>query len=830
MLVYVLIASVIGMFRYMSNNDRSSARGMAGEGSGHSRRSPQHTAAHPAGARDYAAEKPRRNAPLASAAPRTAGAASHGDERTDGPHRSAYEKAAAHGAARTSNRTRSAGSGLRANNEGAAREGQNAAPTGSARRGCAPESARASARGSRGGSGGSGATATTAPARPKSRYIPALDGLRTLAVIAVVLYHLNFTWAQGGLLGVTVFFVLSGYLITRLLLNEIAKTGRIDLKGFWIRRIRRLFPAVVTVVVVTTVLCTIFNHVMLTKMRPDILPSLLFFNNWWQIFQNVSYFNAVGDPSPLTHFWSLAIEEQFYLIWPVLLFGLVAAGAKKPTVRRISLGLALVSAAAMTLLYNPSADPSRLYYGTDTRAFSLLLGAWMAFIPDRDLPPARMARRLRLNRLPGVSALLARGNGDGKRGPSAVVRFLSSPASVDLIGLAGLIGLGAMVVLTNGYTAFQYQGGTFLCSVLSLMVIAACVQEHGVIARVLAARPLVWAGKRSYSIYLWHYPLLLLMNPVANINDTPWWHYVIQVAIVVGVAEFCYEFIETPFRKGAVGRVLGELRSGQTTPAGWARRHIPVCAACTLVLAVAAAGIVFVPDTSALSGEGAEILQGESKNVAPEEQQAADDTDDDDDGFPDGAYDLLMIGDSVSLRAVDAFSGVFPHGHIDAAKGRQFTEGQATFESYIQQNLAGKVVVFALGTNGLVTDDQIDSLMADAGDKRFVVFINTRSPQPWVASTNQAIASAADRYKNVHVIDWYGYSANRNDLFDGDGTHLSTTGVNEYLQLIYDTVKKDLPVHPEDHADDPQPQAVQNAANALVKALAYQPHKLGEDK
>ena len=163
-----------------------------------------------------------------------------------------------------------------------------------------------------------------APTRPKSRYIPALDGLRTLAVVAVVLYHLNLTWAQGGLLGVTIFFVLSGYLITRLLLNEIAKTGRIDLKSFWIRRIRRLFPAVVTVVVVTCALCTVFNHVMLTKMRPDILPSLLFFNNWWQIMQDVSYFNALGDPSPLTHFWSLAIEEQFYLIWPPILLLLMS--------------------------------------------------------------------------------------------------------------------------------------------------------------------------------------------------------------------------------------------------------------------------------------------------------------------------------------------------------------------------------------------------------------------------------------------------------------------------------------------------------------------------
>lgn len=294
------------------------------------------------------------------------------------------------------------------------------------------------------------------PARPKSRYIPALDGLRTLAVVAVVLYHLNLTWAQGGLLGVTIFFVLSGYLITRLLLNEVAKTGRIDLKSFWIRRIRRLVPAVVTVVVVTCALCTLFNHVMLTKMRPDILPSLLFFNNWWQIAQNVSYFNALGDPSPLTHFWSLAIEEQFYLIWPPLLFAMVSMHVSKPNTRRVVLGLAVVSALAMMVLYNPAADPSRVYYGTDTRVFSLLLGAWMAFIPDRDLAPVRLARRLGLNRLAGAAKHDK--NAEGKPGekadesaetapaqPSALVRFWSSPASIDVLGVVGLVGLAAMV-------------------------------------------------------------------------------------------------------------------------------------------------------------------------------------------------------------------------------------------------------------------------------------------------------------------------------------------------------------------------------------------------
>ncbi|MFR3877166.1 MAG: acyltransferase family protein [Collinsella sp.] len=677
-----------------------------------------------------------------------------------------------------------------------------------------------------------------APTRPKSRYIPALDGLRTLAVVAVVLYHLNLTWAQGGLLGVTIFFVLSGYLITRLLINEVSKTGRIDLKSFWIRRIRRLFPAVVTVVVVTCALCTIFNHVMLTKMRPDILPSLLFFNNWWQIAQNVSYFNALGDPSPLTHFWSLAIEEQFYLIWPPLLFAMVSMHVSKPNTRRVVLGLAAVSALAMMVLYNPAADPSRVYYGTDTRVFSLLLGAWMAFIPIATwrrcvslIVWGSIARWRRQARQERRGQTWREGRRSSRDRPGTAERpraFWSSPASIDVLGVVGLVGLAAMVALTNGYTAFQYRGGTLLCSILTLMVIAACVQPQGMVARALSAEPLVWVGKRSYSIYLWHYPLLLLMNPVANINDTPWWQYILQVLLVVAVAECCYRFIET-----RLGRAPWAHRRRIPRWHHHARQLGTHAHPCLRSLRCRVGRCTGRPDLCARdvcaerrgrrsSEQGSQEHRAHRPAGGRRHRQGQR-------RLPRWLLRPHTIGDSVSLRAVDSFDGVFPHSHIDAEKGRQFDAGRATFEGYLQQNLAGKVVVFALGTNGLVTDDQIDAIMADAGDKRIVAFVNTRSPQPWVGSTNQAIANAATRYKNVRVIDWYGYSANRNDLFDGDGTHLSTTGVTEYLNSIHDASRRTCP-YTRGSRQRSAAGSRQVCHRRTRQCARLKPHKLGTDK
>lgn len=675
-------------------------------------------------------------------------------------------------------------------------------------------------------------------ATKKQRYIPALDGIRAIAVIAVVLYHVNVPWMRGGLLGVTMFFVISGFIITRLLLNEIARTRRIDFKGFYLRRARRLLPAIFVVVLVTIVLCALFNQVMLTKMRPDILPSILFFNNWWQIINDVSYFNALGDPSPLTHFWSLAIEEQFYLIWPPLLMGLYQMGVGHRGMRRAVLVTAVASAVAMALLYNPATDPSRLYYGTDTRSFSLLLGAWLAFFPPRLI--------------------------DGARGAAG--------RAMDIGGVIGLAGLVALFIFSNGYTSFPYRGGMALCTVLTALVIVGAVRRGGVLERGLSAAPLRWVGTRSYSIYLWHYPILLLLNPSSDVSAKPWWAMPLQLALVLAVAELSYRFIETPFRHGAFEKFIAVVRGGgpegevpqvekrkaqrpapsalpperpqalaalrggfdrarmsaakKTAPlSAWIAKRMPggeagalrrlgpgrVVAAGSFVVLLIAAGVALavVPETSALSREGAAALQ---EGAAPDTGQGGQ-------AYAADAYDVLMIGDSVSVRTVPYFEQAFPNGKIDAQVSRQFGAGTELLKEYVDQGRVGGVVVIALGTNGLVTGEQIDQLMSVVGDKRTVALVTTRSPRGWVDDTNAALRDAAARYQNVRLVDWHAYSEGKNDVFDGDGTHLNESGAEQYIGLIKDAIWDVLPLRMGEGWTDPVPASAQQLLDGTSAAV-----------
>ena len=611
---------------------------------------------------------------------------------------------------------------------------------------------------------GSGPLQTSA----HNRYVPALDGLRALSILAVIAFHMGMGWAPGGLTGVTIFFVLSGYLITSILLAEYDDTSSISLSDFWLRRIRRIVPAVLFAVMGTAALCTIFDHALLTKMRPDTLPTLFFFNNWWQIFSDASYFDTLGEPSPLAHCWSLSIEEQFYLVWPVVLLLCLKFGVKRTSLEKGTLVLIALSALAMAFQYDPK-DPTFVYYGTHTRAFSLLIGAFLAFVwPYRNLDESSGARLGSRERL-----------------------------IFDGIGVAAVAGLLVMIATISGYSAFNFRGGQLLCSILAAVAIAVVVHPVSLLGRFFALRPFVWIGKISYSMYLWHYPIILLMTPNNLAGELPLWMRLIQLVIIVGISALSYYFIENPIRHGAIGAFIAQLRNGSTTVLAWAQEHLPYAIAGGAIALIALGGFVFVPDTSSVdsaslyqNGEN-EGTQSTGDTASNEESTAA---------AEEARFDILLIGDSVSVRAIPYLEDLFPYGRIDSIINRQMSEAPDIYAWYRDEGLVGDVVVFALGTNGYVTDEDIDNLMAEVGTEKYVWFINTRSPEDYMESNNDAIQRAADRYPNVSIIDWCSLSEDEEDYFDGDGTHLTEEAAQVYAQMVYDAVEDYLP----DHESEPE--------------------------
>lgn len=648
-----------------------------------------------------------------------------------------------------------------------------------------------------------------------SRYIPALDGLRAVAVLAVVLYHMVPAVLPSGLLGVTLFFVLSGYLITGLLIREWRDTGTIDLPRFWVHRIRRLFPAIVFCLLTVVVLTGLLAPDLLTKLRRDLVAALFWFTNWWYILLDQSYFEAAGAPSPVTHFWSLAIEEQFYLVWPPILLLLFRGKVRKRAIQHCVLGLAALSVVLMMVLYDPAADPTRVYYGTDTRAFSLLIGVWLAFVfPEK---------RLR---------------GLGRKGLTKQAQRL-----VGYAGLAALAGIIVCMVLVGTYSPFLYYGGLLLVSVLTAVIIMALVNPKNLLSRWLSVWPMVWLGKISYGIYIWHYPLLLLMNDYNSTTDTFPLLYLVQMVVIVAVASVSYVLVEQPIRRGCLGRMWHSVRDGLTTWGAVLRGH-----AVQLVLAVALLGgavyfLVTVPDTATQQHQAEET---EIEAIVPEGAIGGDDGDDGAEDEGEGGEDqqpvepekievrmtrdemlaqlgsnaalaalsdetlqqlvdtpgataeekarntqFIMVGDSVSAAFSEAvyggFSEMFPHAILDADYNRRIAEGIKVFQDYLDQGWNGPVVVFELATNGTNTIDELNEMLAAVPEGKMVFVANTRSGS---ASTlqdenNQHIYTLAANNPNVEVLDWYANSIGHDDYFDGDGTHLTPqTGRNAYLNML----------------------------------------------
>jgi peptidoglycan/LPS O-acetylase OafA/YrhL/lysophospholipase L1-like esterase len=381
------------------------------------------------------------------------------------------------------------------------------------------------------------------PVRGGQRYLPGLDGLRALAVLAVVAFHVGLGWAPGGLLGVGVFFTLSGYLITDLLLGQHARTGSLQLVDFWFRRARRLLPALFVMLAVVVAWVALLDRAQLAGLRGAVAAAAAYVSNWYLIGEHTSYFARFGPPSPLGHLWSLAVEEQFYLVWPwVLLAGLAlvrprrgsgtraAAGtgaAGRYGLAAVTLMLAAASAIAMTVLYHPGYDPTRVYDGTDTRAFALLIGAALAFAW-----PTRQPRR----------------------DVSAAARW-----SLDGVGAVGLLVIGAMVWRTSEYSPFMYRGGLVVLSLATVLVLAAVAAPAGRLGPLLGVGPLRWLGVRSYGIYLWHFPIIALTSPAGGRD--PISRAALQIAATIAVAALSWRFIEEPIRHGALSRWWSGLRS-----------------------------------------------------------------------------------------------------------------------------------------------------------------------------------------------------------------------------------------------------------------------------
>lgn len=626
----------------------------------------------------------------------------------------------------------------------------------------------------------------------RRKYVASLDGLRAFGVIAVMAYHLNLWFAQGGLIGVAIFFVLSGYLITGILVHELESYQKIRLGRFWLHRVRRLFPAIAVVVVLTTVLCVFFNHNLLAKLKPDIIPSLFWFQNWWYIVRDLSYFQSIGDPSPVIHFWSLAIEEQFYVIWPLLLLGLYKAGLRKKGIRRTCLVLAVISVILMAVIYDPSADPTRVYYGTDTRAFSLLIGGWLALVwPWK-----------RFNNTAALDAEHTR--------------------ALDIASGVSFVALLWICVCVQGSAPAMFYGLLALVSLLTAIMIAAAVIPGTQTAKILAWKPLSWIGLRSYGMYLWHYPIILLLKPLGMTpgKSYTWWFVIVVFALTFAVAALQYKYIEDPIRKGLLGKIYHEWRHrrarGITTQLSVKGKAIvTVCAA---AVAISLVGIIVIPNNdmpdSAIQSTG---VAADAAKTMPQGQGDKDTSSADGENSPNssdanqklsgavapdgtsipsyvqGDAEPLLIGDSVP-SALD-LSQVWPNSNNDSYVGRSTEQAIQVLQGYLDQGVVGHDVIVASFSNHPLQPGELDQIV-DMSDDREIFFVNVRTPDPDTLANNQIIDECAAQHDNVHVVDWYGASANHGDYFWNDGIHMTPDGMQAYTNLLVSSVNPYLP--PED--------------------------------
>lgn len=592
--------------------------------------------------------------------------------------------------------------------------------------------------------------------KDKRRYMPGLDGLRALAVLAVIAYHFNWGVASGGLLGVGVFFVLSGYLITDLLMEERKRKGRINMKQFWLRRMRRLLPAMLLMLCILTVYLTIVDPGRLSSIRGDIWSSLTYTNNWYLIYHNVSYFESFGPPSPIGHLWSLAVEEQFYLIWPFLLMIVISTFA--PTRGKLFLLIlagAAVSFALMVFLYEPGTDPSRVYYGTDTRAFGLLIGAALAIIYPSHKFSEPFSRK---------------GN-----------------AWVNIFGVVGLCIVMYMLTKTGKYDESLYRGGMVVLSAASALVIAAAASPFSAVGKLLAWKPLRWIGVRSYGIYLLHYPIIVLTGP-ADPNVSP--NLLLQLAqlmITVVLAALSYRFVEEPIRNGKTNPLRKEVRyMKKSKPIKHLFMLFSVVMIIFICVACARAGSENSIENSKQT-ESAPLNNSKSMSLNADSQVTKSTTKDEKPSK--SSVEVTAIGDSVLVGVAPYLKELIPDIDIDGKVSRQMSEAKDVVAQLDSKEKLGKIVIIELGTNGPFSSEKLEELLNTIGENRQIYLVNSRVPRDWQDSVNESLAKAAEERSNVTLIDWHSLSADKSEWFAEDGVHPQPEGAKAYASLIAKSIQ-----------------------------------------
>ncbi|MGW7975451.1 acetyltransferase [Staphylococcus xylosus] len=594
-----------------------------------------------------------------------------------------------------------------------------------------------------------------------TRYMPGLDGLRAIAVIGIIIYHLNKQWLTGGFLGVDTFFVISGYLITSLLLFEYESTGIINLKQFWLRRIKRLIPAMLVLVMVITVASLIFKPAEIVNIKQDAFAAIFYVSNWWYIATDVNYFEHFAF-MPLKHLWSLAIEEQFYIIFPIVFILLLLTIKKYRNVTLVLWIISLVSLLTMIIIGQAQTGHSRVYFGTDTRLQTMLLGVIFAFV----WPPFKL-----------------------KKNPNYILRTI-----IDSIGIIGIALLLMLFFKVNENSDWIYNGGFYLISGLTLFVIISAVHPSGYFAKILGNPLFIYIGKRSYSLYLWHFPVISFIHSYYVDGQLPAYVYVIDIILTIVLAEMSYRYIETPFRKQGI-RAFSISRGNKQA----------VIRSIVLILFLLPAIFVFVGsfdklgkndiNHKATSYNTNEIDKYLVRPIPVDNVNFLGGSDSKKDKDNEVYADLkpLLIGDSVMVDIGETFKMKVPNANIDGQVGRNLYEATPLVDQkYQNYNQKSDQVILELGTNGDFSEEQLNELIKKFGEAQ-VYLVNTRVPRNYESHVNELMSDAAKKHDNVTLIDWYKRSEGHSEYFAPDGIHLENTGIKAMIDEIlkHITPKKD---------------------------------------